>query len=254
LERGGAILSTGWSGADVHKQRFVLDAWGVRLDGEDPYDPAYLQAGDRLAEGMPDMPISLYERGTAISALDGTDILAEIVAPYYNRHWDGEHGFVYLPPDKRTGRPAVTVRGAIAQVSHPLFTIYANHAPVPLRQLAANLLAQLLPRPMIRTAGLPSFGRVTVTSQLGRRIVHLLAYVPERRGTVDMIEEPIELRDVSVSLRSEGAELVRVYLAPTGQEIPFDMAQGYIHVRIPSVSGYAMVVFEEKPGAKREGR
>jgi len=247
LQQGGAVLASGWSGADMQKERFALQEWGLRLEGEDACEPAYLQAGEKIAEGMPDMPISFYERGVAIGALEGTQVLGEIVAPYYNRHWDGEHAFMYLPPDKNTGRPAVTCRGDIVHVSHPLFTIYANHAPVPMRQLTANLLALLLPNPMVRTAGLPSFARVTVTSQPGRRMVHLLAYVPERRGSIDMIEEPIELHDIAVSLRAVSSRCTRVYLAPTGEELPFTIAEGYIQVKIPKMSGYAMAVFEEKP-------
>jgi hypothetical protein len=248
LEQGGAVLSTGWSGADPAKRDFALAEWGLRLEGEEPCDPAYLLAGDQLADGMPDMPIALYDRGAAISALPGTQVLARIGAPYYNRHWDGEHGFVYLPPDQDTGRPAVTRRGPVAQISHPVFTTYASHAPVPIRQLVANLLPGLLPDPMVRTAGLPSFGRATVTRQPGRRMVHLLAYVPERRGpSVDMIEEPIEVREVSVALRADGTRPARVYLAPGGEALPFAVADGYVRTRVPVVPGYAMVVFEDDP-------
>ena len=103
----------------------------------------------------------------------------------------------------------------------------------------------LLPEPMVKTSGLPSFGRVTVTAQTGRRMVHLLAYVPERRGTtIDMIEEPIEVRDVSISLRADGLAPQRVYLAPGREPLPFEVKQGYVTVTIPVMSGYAMVVFE----------
>jgi len=246
LEEGGAILSTGWSGADLAKRDFVLPEWGLRLEGEDPFNPAYLLVGDRLTKGMPDMPIVLYDRGSAVAAEDGTEVLAEIGAPYYNKHWDGEHGFMYMPPDKPTGRPAVTLRESVAHVSHPIFTTYCNHAPVPMRQLVANLLAKLLPEPMVQTEGLPSFGRVTVTSQPNRRMAHVLAYVPERRGTsVDMVEEPIEVREVSVALRVEGRQPRRVYLAPSGENLPFETADDYVRVRVPVVPGYAMVVFEE---------
>ena len=77
-------------------------------------------------------------------------------------------------------------------------------------------------------------------------MVHLLSYVPERRGpTMDMIEEPIEVRDVTVALRVDGREPRKVYLAPTGQELEFGLADGYVSTRVPVVPGYALVVFEE---------
>jgi hypothetical protein len=246
LGAGGAIISSCWSGADPGKNAFVLDEWGVTLEGESPFDPAYVVVGADLAEGLPDMPITLYQRGATISALDGTDVLAEITAPYYNRHWDGEQGFLYLPPDKATGQPAVTLRGRIAHFSHPVFTSYFHDAQVPMRELVAKLLARLLPNPLVKVDGLPSFARVTVTAQPGRRMVHVLSYVPERRGPImDMIEEPVELRQVPLALRADGKAVERVYLAPWEQELPFTVADGYLRTTLPVVPGYAMVVFEE---------
>lgn len=245
LESGGAVLSTGWSGLDSAKSDFAMKEWGLRFQGDEPLDPAYLQAAPPFSQGIPDMPLTLYERGAAIEPLEGARVLAHIVAPYTNRHWDGEHGVVYSPPDRPTGRAAVTVKGKVAHASHPLFTIYARHAPVPMRQIVANLLQELLPQPLVKTPGAPSFARVTVTAQPQRRMVHVLAYVPERRGDVDMIEEPIELRDVCLHLRLDNRPPQRVYVAPAQDRLSFDVAEGYVRVRVPVVRGHAMVVFED---------
>ncbi len=246
LRRGGAVLSTGWSGLDPQKKGFALKEWGLEFEGEDPFDPAYILMGPEISRNMPDMPITLYERGTAIRPLDKTDVLAHIMAPYYSRHWDGEHGFVYLPPDKATDRAAVTRRGAVAHVSHPVFTAYYRHAPIPMRQLVANLLAMLLSDPLVKAPDLPSFARATVTGQPGRRMVHLLSYVPERRGErTDMIEEPIVLSNVRLSLRVDGRPPKQVYLAPTRQKLEFAMVENYVQVKVPVVPGYAMIVFED---------
>jgi hypothetical protein len=246
LDKGGAILSSAWSGLDPEGKGFVFADWGLRFLGEDPYDPAFFQAGPELAANMPDMPITLYQKGTSIEALPGTQVLAEIIAPYYSRHWDGEHGFVYLPPDKPTGRPAVAQRDRVGHLSHPLFGSYLLDAQVPVKQLVANLLARIMPAPLVKAPALPSFARANVTAQPGRRMLHLMCYVPERRGrTVDMIEEPIELRDVPVSLRADGREVKSVYLAPDRQALPFEVRDGYVHAVVPVVKGYAMVVFEE---------
>jgi len=246
LDAGGAVLSTGWSGLDPDEQQFVLDDWGLSYDGPDPFDPAFVKFGEALSAGMPDMPVTLYDRGTAVTAAPGTDVLAHIIAPYYNRHWDGEHGFLYMPPDRLTERPAATISGRVAHVSHPIFTTYFNCAPIPMRQLVANLLERILPRPLLRTSNLPSFARATVTAQPSRRMVHLLSYVPERRGaSVDMIEEPIEVRNVDVALRLDERPPQRVYLAPSEQDLEFSVVDGYVQVRVPEMRGYALVVFEE---------
>ncbi|MGD9495224.1 MAG: beta-galactosidase trimerization domain-containing protein [Armatimonadota bacterium] len=246
LDAGGVVLSTGWSGLDPARTGFVFDEWGLEYVGDDPYDPAFFRPTSQVAEGLPEMPVALYQRGAAVEPLEGTQVLAEIIAPYYNRHWDGEHGFVYLPPDRPTGRAAATRRGAVAHITHPVFTSYFIDAQVPIKQLVANVLALLMPDPLVRAPGLPSFARATVTEQPGRRMVHLLAYVPERRGErVDMIEEPIELRDVELALRAGGALPSKVYLAPDREALELQVREGYIHTTVPLMRGHAMVVFEQ---------
>jgi len=245
LEAGGRIVSSAWSGLDPEKRGFVFPEWGLAFEGDDPHDPAYLLVSGPLAENLPDMPITLYQKGTAITPLAGTEVLTRIVAPYYNRHWDGEHHFVYLPPDKPTDRAALTIRGNVAHFSHPIFKSYYLDAQIPIRQLVANLLKRMLPAPLVKTDGLPSFARVTVTAQPGRRMVHILCYVPERRGPViEMIEEPIEVRQVTIALRADERQIQRVYLAPNGEPLDFTLAEGYVQTTIPAVKGYAMIVFE----------
>jgi len=246
LDRGGAILSTGWSGLDETRSKFVLDAWGVEYRGEDPFDPAYIAFAPPFTQGMPDMPVTLYEQGTDIAAGSGTEVLATLVAPYYNNMWDGRHGYRYTPPDRDTGRPAITLNGCVAHVSHPIFRTYFTSGSLPMRQIVANLLDRLLPEPLTRAPGAPAFSRVTVTSQPGRRMVYVLAYLPESRGAgVNMIEEPLTLSDFTVSLRLDGRAPKRVYLAPSGEELGFTIEGNYATVTIPCVHGWAVAVFEE---------
>jgi hypothetical protein len=244
LDKGGAILSSAWSGLDPDGKGFVFDEWGCKFVGEDPYDPAFFAPYAELAENMPDMPITLYQKGTNIEPTGGKQ-LAEIIAPYYNKHWDGEHGFVYLPPDKPTGRAAAVQNGRVAHFSHPVFTSYINDAQVPMKQFVANMLQRIMPNPMVKS-NLPSYARTGVTAQPGRRMLHIMSYIPERRGpSVDMIEERIELRDVKVALRADGKAVKSVYLAPNKEVLPFEVKDGYVYVTVPKVDGYAMVVFEE---------
>jgi hypothetical protein len=246
LERGGGIISTGWSGLNGERDRFVLDEWGVAYVGEDPFDPAYIEFGPEMTEGMPDMPVTLYERGTEITAKPGTDVLATITAPYYNHGWDGRHGYRYSPPDRDTGRPAITLNGRVAHVSHPVFKTYFNSGALPMRQIVSNLLTRFLPEPLVRAPGAPAFTRVTVTTQPGRRMVYVLSYLPESRGAgVNMIEEPIELNDFTVSLRVDDRVPKKVYLAPGEDELDFAVDGNYATVTIPRVRGWSVVVFEE---------
>ena len=246
LDGGGKVLSTGWAGLDPERKGFVLDAWGVRYAGDEPCSPAYLEAAPALRGVLPEMPVTLYESGVALEAGPDAETLAEIVAPYYNREFDGEHYFGYQPPDKPAGRPAVTLAGGVAHFASPLFTLYYRHAPVVMRDLLAAVLDRLLPARLVRVEALPSFARVMLTEQPGRRMAHVLAYLPEPRGDrMSIIEEPIGLRGVRVGLRVEGKPPTRVYLAPSEEPLDTDTRDGYTWATVPEVEGYAMVVFEE---------
>jgi hypothetical protein len=247
LDAGGAVLSSGWSGLDRDRQEYVFSEWGLHFGGDHTDDPSFYAVGDLLKDGIPDMPNNFYCPGTRNEARAGTEVLATLVRPYFNRHWDGEHGHLYLPPDVATDEPAVTrSTSTVAHISHAVFRAYHDEAPVPLRQIVANLLRSLLPNPILRVRNLPSFARVTITAQPNRRMVHVLSYVPERRGpNIDMIEEPIELRDVEICVLANDAAPSRVYLAPSTEPLPYEVKDGYVNVTIPLVAGYAMVVVEQ---------
>ena len=250
LKAGGRVISSAWSGLDSEKKKFALPAfWPLAFKGESPHDPAFFTVKAALAGGIPDMPIALYDRGTEAEALPGAEVAAEIVAPYCNRGWDGEHHMFYIPPDRPTGAPMLALGRQVAHFTHPVFSSYNKHAQVPLRRLFGNVLEKFLPRPLLKTEGLPSFARATVTKQdePGRRMVHILAYVPERRGAcMDMIEEPIVLRDVTIGLRLDGFVPARAYLAP--DRTPLDFAagrDGYATAIVPEIPGRCLLVFEE---------
>ncbi len=247
LAKGGKIISSAWSGLDADRKDFVLREWGLKFKGDSPYDPAYLSVSRGIADNFPNMPVTLYEKGTEMERSGKTEVLAKIIAPYYNRHWDGEHAFLYTPPDKNTGKPAITRNGNIVHFSHPLFLGYYKTAQVPMRTLLDNVLKIMLPNPVVKTEGLPSFARVTVTKQdkQKRRMVHVLCYVPEHRGEkIEMIEEPIEVRDVRIMLRTDNRKPKKVYLAPDKKELQFTVEDPYITVTVPKIKGHALIVFE----------
>jgi len=248
LAAGGKIVSSAWSGLDADKKDFAMpEFWRLAFKGDSPYNPAFLAAKPGFAKDFPDMPVTLYDKGTEVEALSGADVAAELVAPYYSLGWDGEHHTYYVPPDKNTGKPVLSLAPAVAHFTHPIFGSYHHHAQIPMRQLLAAVLDKLLPEPLLRTEGLPSFARATVTAQkkLNRRMVHILSYVPERRGAkIDMIEEPIDVTHAKIYLRNDDKKPTRVYLAPSSEELKFITKNGYTTVDLPAFSGHCLVVFE----------
>ena len=83
------------------------------------------------------------------------------------------------------------------------------------------------------------------TRKGNRRMVHLLAYLPELRGEkMQIIEEPILVKDAAVGLRSGGRKVKKVNLPLPGREIEFSTEGSYVWVELDEISGYELVVFE----------
>jgi hypothetical protein len=140
--------------------------------------------------------------------------------------------------------PALIMNGKVAHFSHRIFSGYADKASVELKRVFSNVLDSYLPDPVFKSDDLPSIARAFVTEQPGRRIVHLLSYVPEMRGQTQMIEEPIKLSNVKISLRVDGKAPKKVYLAPEKKSLRYKVEDGYINVTVPESNGYSLIVFE----------
>ncbi len=247
LEEGGAVISTGASGLNVSKTAFALEEeWGVKFLGECALDPAYVDVGDKFGEGLPRMSLSLYSSGIDTEPLPGTEVEARLVKPYQNRGWDGEYAVTYNPPKEATATPALTVNGNVAHFSHLIFSGYHERASVELRRLFENVLDALHPQPVLKTGNLPPFARAFVTEQSGRRMVHLLSYIPEQRGKSHIIEEGIALTDIRLMLRDKHGSIKKVYTAPQREPLPFNHSGGYVEVTVPESRGYSLIVFEEQ--------
>jgi hypothetical protein len=246
LDAGKAVISTGYSGLDLEKKDFALGKeWGIKYLGECPFDPAFFLPMPQLAGALPEMPLALYKKGIEVSADNNTEVAAVLVKPYSNREWDGVYSNFYLPPDRVTNLPLVTFNGKVAHISSPILSAYFELASVELRTLFANILSRLLPEPLLKVSGLPSFGKGTVTAQQSRRMVHLINYVPELRGKSEIVEEALPAVNVKISLRHDGQIPEKVYFAPEGKELTFSVEGNYIQVDVPDFKGYTLIVFEK---------
>lgn len=200
------------------------------------------------------MPISLYSQGILSQPMPGTKILADLVKPYYSRDWDGEYAFTYNPPDRPAGFPALTSSRQVVHCSHKIFGAYYEKAPVDLRHMVSAALRHVMPGPLLETSGLPSFSRAFVSRQKRRWVIHLLSYVPERRGeNIEIIEDRVAVLGGALNLRVGDVNIGSVYLAPGKLVIPFKKALDRIQVNLPSFTGYAMIVCEEDAGARVSG-
>jgi hypothetical protein len=246
LKNGGKLLATGESGLDPKKKKFCFEKeWGIRFRKDKTFTPAYFAMTGDYKDLIPALPLSVNSDCLETEALAGTIVAGNIVAPYYDQKWDGVYSFFYTPPDKVTEYPFVTFTEQVAYCSGKLFDGYNTAASVELRDIFEVMLSRLLPDPLLKVErGLPSFGRAIVSEQPGRLMVHLLNYLPEKRGEMLIVEEAVEAYHIKLNLRLDGKQVKRVVLAPAEEAIPFEQKDDHVSFSVPKICGYGLAAVE----------
>ena len=242
LAGGGAVIASHRAGLDPAGKRFALKALGVRLVGEAPFSPDFLLPGAALGAGLPATEHVMYLKGLEVKAARGSEVLAEVVAPYFNRTWEHFCSHRHTPSAGKAAYPGVVRSGAAIYFAHPIFTQYHNNAPRWCRLLLSNALAMLLPEPLVRIEA-PTTTLATLNRQAAEKrwVLHLLHYVPVRRGAdFDVVEDVIPLFDVKVSVRSPG-RVKAARLVPDGRDLELRRRRGRAEFTVPEVRGHQMV-------------
>ncbi|OQA82416.1 MAG: Alpha-L-fucosidase [Lentisphaerae bacterium ADurb.Bin242] len=248
LSQGGKIVS---SGESLTKEcGFALDELNQAADllGPEEFNHTFLHVKKELAEDLPDMGITVYEQGIAMVPKGKGHSFAELGRGYFNLgKWDHKHEYLYIPEKELCGHSGLIASESerVWHFSFPIARNYYKHAATAYKILLGNVLKRCLPEPLLKVKNLPSYGVATLTAQEKRTMIHLLCYVPEKRGAVmEIIEEPSVAVDVEIHFRLDGRRVKKAYLAPSGEPLPFSVADGYLNAILPKLIGYQMIVLE----------
>jgi len=244
LENGGKLLVTGTSG--LRNGEFLLsNEMGVRYAGPAPFAPDYLSLDPQIWPDIESMPPVCELQGQQVNLRKGTRVLAYSGAPYFNRTWEHFCSHQYTPMAAVTGDPVITGYENVIYIARPLFEEYALNARKVHRQVIEGCIRRLLPDPRVGPHNLPSTAIVTVRRLETNLIVHLLNYIPQRRGKyLDVIEDVIPLHKCEISIRAEHKPL-SVQLVPQAEALHFDWEDGYVKFKIPEINGYQIVCLED---------
>jgi hypothetical protein len=241
---GGALLLSAESmlGADGAAS---TAPWMPAHDmGASPYEPDFVVPGPEMIAAEPRLqasPYVMYRRGRLLAAQTGSTRLAEVERPYFNREWRHFCSHQHSPSSGDAAGPAVVRKGNVICVAHPVFTMYHDRAPLWCRNLVSACVRMLLPGPVVLVEG-PSSLLTILTEQTEprRRVLHLLHYIPERRGQAfDVIEDVLPVYDVRCRVSAPGASSVR--LVPDDTALPFALEGGRVLFTVPVIRGHAMV-------------
>ena len=243
ISQGGSILASYRSGLG-EDGTFAISQFGIKLVGEAPYSPDFIVPEGFLGQHLPRTEHVMYQPGLQIEPLPGTDVLASVAVPYFNRTYHHFCSHQHTPSTGRIGYPGVTKNGSVIYFVHPIFTQYNTNAPRWCKTLVLNALDHLLPEPLLRHNG-PSTLITTINEQrefkLRRWIVHLLNYIPlQRSQEVEVIEDVIPLHELALSVKTPQVVASVKQVAPS-MILPFEQCDGRVEFVLPRCEGHAMI-------------
>lgn len=241
LQAGGKLFVTGTSLLDTDRQAFAVDL-GVAYCGETSFSPEYIVPRFPLAH-WETAAFAIYSSMQEIAATHGT-VLADRQDPFFNRDLQHFCSHQHAPTTEENAGPAMVGTDQTVYLAFPAFRCYAEQGQTVLREIVLHGLRLLITPTLI--TNLPAQGVQTVMRQPseGRQIIHLLYVSPVKRGQgIEVIEDILPLRDVTIALRLAQSPR-RVYLAPQGTDLPWNVEDGVLRATVPEMRGHQMVVVE----------
>lgn len=243
IAKGGAVIASFQSGLSVDKKDFNLPQMGISLVGDAPYSPDFIALkGGQMGKNLPETELVMYQKGMQVKTTTA-NVLAETNVPYFNRTWEHFNSHRHTPSVGKAGYPAVTQNGQVIYFMHPIFSQYAKNAPRWCRQIFLNALDILLPEPLVKTPEAPTALLATLNEQKAqnRQVLHLLYYVPERRGSdFDVVEDVVPLFNTKVSVKTDNKPS-RVITVPDNKPISFQFKNGRTDFTLPELRGHQMI-------------
>lgn len=234
VKSGKPVISMGTAGILDEEKGIWMDEWAdvfdyVRTDSTKTAYYRYSEGGTELAT---------YSDGIIMKAKDDAEVVCDYVKPYFDKHWDGLHGYFYTPPEKSEGYTAVARKGNICHISFKICKTYYEFAPVFHKDLLAKVLELMYPERMVIPDGIPSYGRIGVTNTDDYKLLHVKITHPEPRGLSNIVEDHTTLpAGRNVKVLGEYQEVINL---PDMKAVPFNYENGYTKIMLPEIEGYKM--------------
>lgn len=227
---------------DRYRKKGGKIIWEMKEGAKSPFTATYLRFVGKACGPLPTTDPVFYEQGKRLKPRPGDEVLAWIIEPYFERTWDHFSSHAQTPPClKKSPYVAALLRGNEGHFALPVFRALAQHGNLPCRQLAAALLERLLPQPVLKLKA-PSYVEAVVNRRPNELIVHLLSFVPQKKtSTLEVVEEAISARDITLSLRVPKA-VKDVRVQPSGKKLAFQNKEGRVLIRRDWIEGHEMIV------------
>lgn len=241
LAAGGAVLSTGSAGRSLDGSRFALKDHPAVWLGEAETDAVdYVRPKEALHPDS-DTDFVMFSPATQLEPAAGAEVLATVTRAVFPRSWDKFVSHAHSPAWEATSQPAALQTGRIVHLAHPVFRLYAEKSQPFVRELILSAVRRLLPDPLVEVSA-PTSLQATITRLGDSHVLHLLHYIPERRGLKnDVVEDRLEATNLRVKVRRPAS---RAFAAPSGEPIELIQAPDGVELKIPHLNGWFVAVLE----------
>lgn len=242
VKNGGKLLATGTAGLEKEHDRFVFDL-GAEFVGKNEFRPDYMRPDFEI----PDMDRSdyiIYAQGYRCKATGEES--ASRRDPYFNRTAEHFCSHRHAPSSGNYSGAGITFGNDGAYIGWEIFTEYATRGPLIAKRAVTHVLDKLLSEKKTLVTDLPAQGVVTLMeqSEKSRLVCHTLYAVPVKRGNgVEVIEDIVPIFNTSVKIKTD-KYIKKVYLAPTGEELPFICENGIISFTVPKIECAQITVLD----------
>ncbi len=243
IKAGKGIIASAKSGLNAEQNAFAMPEWGVSYECDDPSNQPYFKMRNTENPIIGDVRYAMYDTGILMNADEGTQVLADYIKPYFNRHRDAERGYFYTPPMAPDGHPAITRCGNVYHISFKMFETYYTGGMLAHKEIVSDMLKALIKTPLIKAEALPRTARATLTRNSDFDLLHVKVDYPEIHGEAQVIESHNALpagRKISVR-----GEYVSVSTAPCEAPVLFTVNDGYTEITLPEITGYVMLVLRK---------
>ncbi len=168
--------------------------------------------------------------------------ISDRVEPYFERRWDGRHGYFYIPDNKPEGYCAVARKDNKVHIAFNIFTAYRNKSASFHKELIKDLTDSLLTDRMIKAEKLPQTAKTSLMEKDNKKLLQIKVSYPECKSGRGIVEEHNILpagREIAVK-----GEYKEVTSRPECKTVESSIKDGYTYIKLPEITGYA--IFELK--------
>lgn len=221
----GNILSCGTSCDTQGRWSFLAD-----VQADDRADGFYDHEGRAVAMYVP-----------AVKMRSARSVCSYI-PPRFDRIWDGNHAYYYIPPGEADGCSAIAATEDTAHICFDIFRSYFENDAPHLSETVTKLLEKLLPGRLIE-GELPGYARATLLrGELD--LLQIKTTYPQYWSHGGRITDHVCLpagRKVSVAGIYEKACAV-----PGGEPLAITVEEGRTVIELPQIEGYLAVALTPK--------